>query len=81
MRLLNACRQADYASPALPLFESRRVFFVHLVTSFLKPKSDSGSCFVMPFGISGPEGIAPVKPRPHRINSITAKEVDATLDQ
>ena len=35
----------------------------------------------MPSEISVPEGIAPVISRPHRINPILAKEVDATLNQ
>ena len=35
----------------------------------------------MPFEISVPEGSAPVTSRPHRINPILAKEVDATLNQ
>ena len=35
----------------------------------------------MPFEISVPEGNAPVTLRPHRINPILAKEVDATPNQ
>ena len=35
----------------------------------------------MTFEISAPEGSTPVTPRPHRINPILAKEVDATLNQ
>ena len=35
----------------------------------------------MPFVISVPKGSAPVTSRPHRINPILAKEVEATLDQ
>ena len=35
----------------------------------------------MPFEISVPEGSAPVTSRPHRINPILAKEVDATLNR
>ena len=35
----------------------------------------------MPFEISVPEGSALVTSRPHRINPILAKEVDATLNQ
>ena len=35
----------------------------------------------MPFEILVPEGIALVVSRPHRINSILSKEVDATLNQ
>ena len=36
---------------------------------------------MMLFNISVPEGSAPVTSRPHRINPILAKEVDATLNQ
>ena len=35
----------------------------------------------MPFEISVPEGRAPVTSRPHRLNPILAKEVNATLIQ
>ena len=35
----------------------------------------------MPFEISVPEGSAPVTSRPHPINPILAKEVDATLNR
>ena len=35
----------------------------------------------MPFEISVPEGSAPANSRPHRINPILAKEVEATLNQ
>ena len=35
----------------------------------------------MPVEISVPEGSAPVTSRPHRINPILTKEVDATLSQ
>ena len=38
------------------------------------------SCSLMPFGLSAPEGSAPVISRPHRINPTLAKEVDATLN-
>ena len=44
-------------------------------------KTDFGSCSLMPFEVSVPEGSAPVTSRPHRINPILAKEVDATLNQ
>ena len=44
-------------------------------------KTDFGSCSLMPFEISVPEGSAPVNSRPHRINPIRAKEVDAILSQ
>ena len=36
---------------------------------------------MMPFEISVPEDSAPVTSRPHRINPILAKEMDATLNQ
>ena len=48
---------------------------------FFTSKTDFGSCSLMPFEISVPEGSAPVTSRPHRINPILAKEVDATLNQ
>ena len=35
----------------------------------------------MPFEMSVPEGNAPVTSRPHRITSLLAKEVKATLNQ
>ena len=35
----------------------------------------------MPFEVSVPEGSAPVTSRPHGLNPILAKEVDATLNQ
>ena len=44
-------------------------------------KTDFGSCSLMPFEISVPEGSAPVTSRPHRINVILAKEMEATLNQ
>ena len=44
-------------------------------------KTDFGSCSLMPFEISVPEGSAPVTSRPHRINPKLAEEVDATLNQ
>ena len=44
-------------------------------------KTDFGSCSLMPFEISVPEDSAPVTSRPHRINPILAKEMDATLNQ
>ena len=46
-----------------------------------KSKTDFGSCPLMPFEISVPEGSAPVTSRPHRINPILAKNVDVTLNQ
>ena len=48
---------------------------------FSKDKTDFGSCSLMPFESSIREGGAPVTYRPHRINPILAKEVDATLNQ
>ena len=48
---------------------------------FSTSKTDAGSCSVMPFEISVPEDSDPVTSRPHRINPILAREVDATLDQ
>ena len=52
-----------------------------LADAFSKSKADFGSCSLMPFEISVPQGSAPVTSRPHRINPILAKEVDATLSQ
>ena len=46
---------------------------------FSKSKSDFGSCLLIPFVISVPEGCAPVTSRPHRINPFLAEEVEATL--
>ena len=48
---------------------------------FSKPKTDFGSCSLIPFEISVPEGSAPVTSQPHRINPMLAKEVDVTLNQ
>ena len=48
---------------------------------FSSSETDFGSCSLMPFEISVPEGSAPVTSRPHRTNPILAKEVDATLNQ
>ena len=48
---------------------------------FSTSKADLGSCSLMPFESSVPEGSAPVTSRPHRLNPILAKEVDATLNQ
>ena len=47
---------------------------------FSTSKTDFGSCSLIPFEISVPEGSAPVTSRPHRLNPILAKEVDATLN-
>ena len=48
---------------------------------FFKSKTDFGSYSLMPFEILVPEGSAPFISRPHQINHILAKEVDATLNQ
>ena len=48
---------------------------------FSTSKTDFGSCSLMPFEISVPEGSAPVTSRPHRINPILAKEVDTNVNQ
>ena len=40
---------------------------------FSTSKTDFGSCSLMPFEVSVPEGSAPVTSRPHRINPILAK--------
>ena len=48
---------------------------------FSTSKTDFGSCSLMPFEILVPEGSAPVTSRPHRINPVLAREVDATLYQ
>ena len=48
--------------------------------AFSTLKKDFGSCSLMPFEISVPESSAPVTCRPHRINPVLAKEVEATLN-
>ena len=48
---------------------------------FSKSKTDFGSCSLMHSEISVLEDSAPVTSRPHRINPIVAKGVDATLNQ
>ena len=48
---------------------------------FSTSNTDFGSCSLMPFEISVPEGSAPVTSRPHRISPILAREVEATLNQ
>ena len=48
---------------------------------FSKSKTDFGSCSLVPFEISVPEGSAPVTSRPHRINPILPKDVNVTLNQ
>ena len=47
---------------------------------FSTSKTDFGSCSLMRFEISVQTGSAPVTSRPHRRNSILAKEVDTTLN-
>ena len=44
-------------------------------------KTEFGSCSLTSFEISVPEGSAPVTSRPHRLSTILAKEVDATINQ
>ena len=48
---------------------------------FSTSKTDFGSGSSLPFEILVPEGSAPVTSRPHRINPILAKEVEATLNR
>ena len=48
---------------------------------FSKSKTDFGSCSLMPFETSIPHDSAPVTSRPHRINHILAREVNAALNQ
>ena len=48
---------------------------------FSTSKTNFGSCSLMPFEISVPDGSAPVTSRPHRINPVRAREGDATLYQ
>ena len=48
---------------------------------FSTSKTDFGSWSLMPFEISVSEGSAPVTSRPHRVNPMFAKGVDATLKQ
>ena len=55
------------------LFEFRDVF------STTKP--DFIFFSFMPYGNSVPDGRSPDTPRPHRINPVLAKEVDAILNQ
>ena len=64
-----------------PAIEQLADFLCDFTDVFSKSKTDFGSCSLMPFAISVPEGSAPVISRPHRINRILAKEVDATLNQ
>ena len=45
---------------------------------FSTSKTDFGSCSLMAFEIPIPKGSAPVTSRPHRINPVLVKEVDAT---
>ncbi|CAB1117464.1 unnamed protein product [Ectocarpus sp. CCAP 1310/34] len=48
---------------------------------FSTSKTDFGSCTIMPFTLSVPAGTKPVASRPHRINPLMQKKVDAVLDQ
>ena len=48
---------------------------------FSTSKTDYESCSLIPFEISVPGGSAPVTSRPHRMNPILAKEMDATFNQ
>ena len=48
---------------------------------FSKSKTRFGSYSLIPFEVPVPEGSAPFTCRPHRINPILIKEVDATLNQ
>ena len=48
---------------------------------FSTSKTEFGSCSLMPFEISVSEGRSPVISRPHHINAIPAKKVDAALNQ
>ena len=57
------------------------ILYAILVTFSSKSKTDLDSYSLRPFEILVPEGSAPVTCRPHRINPILAKEVDATLNQ
>ena len=64
-----------------PAIEQLGDVFYEFPDVFSTSKTDVGSCSLMPFETSVAESSAPVTSRPHRINSISAKEVDATLDQ
>ena len=85
----NDCRHicarllSTFTAQAGPLSQSNIwvIFFAILLTVFSKSKTDFGSCSLIPFESSVPEGSAPVTSRPHRINPISAKKVDATLNQ
>ena len=57
------------------------MFSAILVTFYPSLRQIFGSCSLIPFEISVPEGSTPVTSRPHRINHILAKEFDATLNQ
>ena len=65
---------------ALPIEQVGAVICV-LADVFSRSKTDFGSCSLMPFEILAQEGSAPVTSQPHRINLISAKEVNATLNQ
>ena len=62
----------------LPTIEQLGHVLCEFPDVFSTSKTDFGSCSLMPFEISVPEGSAPVTSRPHRINPILAKEADAT---
>ena len=50
-------------------------------TFFSRSKTDLDSSSLMPFDVLVPEGSAPVTSRPYRVNTVLAKEEDATLNQ
>ena len=64
-----------------PAIEQRGDVICDVPDVFSTSKTEFGSCSLIPFEISVPEGSAPVTSRPHRINPILAKEVDETLNQ
>ena len=70
-------RGLDWTPLAIEQLGSSRRF----ADVFSNSKIDFGSCSLMTFEISFPEGSAPVISRPHRIKPNLAKGVDATLNQ
>ena len=48
---------------------------------FYKSKTDVGSCSLMPFDSSVPEGSVPDTSRLHLINPMLANDVDVTFNQ
>ena len=64
-----------------PAIEQLGDVFCEFPDVFSTSKTDVGSCSLMPFETSVPESSATVTFRPHRINLISAKEVDSTLHQ